>query len=277
MLADSVEEADLGKAFGLHEAMDTAGAVLGPGIAFLLIATGHLYRTVFLVATVPGALAFLCFAALVRDPRRGARRRRMTWQPLPARFWRLVVAVAVFGVADFAPAFMTLRAAGMLQRQAGQQAAVLAAIGFYIGMNVVGSLVAFPAGWLADRLGRAPVLAAGYGLFGVACLVGAVGHGGLGVLALVVPAGAYGPLVKATESSFVGSLVEDRLRGTAFGVVAAVNGVGDLVSSVVVGFLWSRSGPGLAFACGGVLALTAAALLLALTVPHRKVCRFRAG
>jgi MFS family permease len=265
MLAGSVEKEDLGKAFGFHQAMDTVGAVIGPAVAFLLISRGHVYRDVFAVAVVPGILAVICFAVFTRDPRVSPPRRKVTWEPLPPAFWRLLVAVGVFGIADFAPTFMTLRAAEMIQVQAGEHAAVLSAIGFYIGMNVIGSLVSYPAGWLTDRLGKPPVLAAGYALFGVACLVGAFAHGTVGVLAFLLPAGAYGPLVKATEDSFVGSLVEDRLRGTAYGVKHAVNGVGDLVSSVAVGFLWTRFGPRLALSYGGVLALVATVSLLVLT------------
>jgi MFS family permease len=267
MLAGSVEKQDLGKAFGFHQAMDTVGAVIGPAVAFLLISSGHLYRDVFAVAIVPGILAVICFAVFTRDPRTSPPRRKVTWEPLPAAFWRLLVAVGVFGIADFAPTFMTLRAAEMIQVQAGEHAAVLSAIGFYIGMNVIGSLVSFPAGWLTDRLGKPPVLATGYALFGAACLVGGFAHGTIGVISFLLPAGAYGPLVKATEDSFVGSLVEDRLRGTAYGVKHAVNGVGDLVSSVAVGFLWTRFGPRLALSYGGVLALAATASLLVLTRP----------
>jgi MFS family permease len=270
MLAGSVEKEDLGKAFGFHQAMDTVGAVIGPAVAFLLISRGHVYRDVFAVAVVPGILAVICFAVFTRDPRVSPPRRKVTWEPLPPAFWRLLVAVGVFGIADFAPTFMTLRAAEMIQVQAGEHAAVLSAIGFYIGMNVIGSLVSYPAGWLTDRLGKPPVLAAGYALFGVACLVGAFAHGTVGVLAFLLPAGAYGPLVKATEDSFVGSLVEDRLRGTAYGVKHAVNGVGDLVSSVAVGFLWTRFGPRLALSYGGVLALVATVSLLVLTRPPRR-------
>lgn len=275
MLAGSVEKEDLGKAFGFHQAMDTAGAVVGPAVAFYLISTGHLYRDVFAVAIVPGILAVLFFGVFTRDPRTSPPKRAAIWEPLPAAFWRLLVAVALFGIADFAPTFLTLRAAEMIQVQAGEHAAVLSAIGFYVGMNVIGSLVSFPAGWLTDRLGKPPVLAAGYALFGVACLVGALGHGTLGVVAFLLPAGAYGPLVKATEDSYVGSLVEDRLRGTAYGVKHAVNGLGDLVSSVGVGLLWSRYGPRLALSYGGVLALAATAALVVLsgTTPRRRIPR----
>ncbi|HEX9313839.1 MAG TPA: MFS transporter [Actinomycetota bacterium] len=277
MLAGSVRNDDLGKAFGFHQAMDTVGAVIGPAVAFLLISSGHLYRDVFAVAILPGVLAVVCFAVFTRDPRTSPPRQKVTWEPLPAAFWRLLVAVGVFGIADFAPTFMTLRAAEMIELQAGEHAAVLSAIGFYVGMNIIGSVVSFPAGWLTDRLGKPPVLAAGYALFAAACLVGAFGHGTFGVLAFLLPAGAYGPLVKATEDSYVGSLVEDRLRGTAYGVKHAVNGMGDLVSSVAVGFLWSRSGPRLALSYSGLLALIATAALILLSRPPAGVGRERGG
>jgi len=68
-------------------------------------------------------------------------------------------------------------------------------------MNVIGSLVSFPAGWLTDRLGKPPVLAAGYALFGVACLVGALGTARWGFLPSWCPPERNGPLVKATEDS----------------------------------------------------------------------------
>ncbi len=72
MLSASVDRRDLGKAFGLHEAMDTAGAVAGPAIALLLLATHQAYRTVFAVSLVPGVIAVLLFAFFTRDPRRKA-------------------------------------------------------------------------------------------------------------------------------------------------------------------------------------------------------------
>src|SRR5207245_10991507 len=120
-----------------------------------------------------------------RHPRPSRPRQEVTWGPLPAAFWRLLVAVGVFGIADFAPTFMTLRAAEMIELQAGEHAAVLSAIGFYVGMNVIGSVVSFPAGWLTDRLGKPPVLVAGSALSAAAGLVGAVGTSTLGVLAFL--------------------------------------------------------------------------------------------
>jgi len=96
-------------------------------------------------------------------------------------------------------------------------------------MNVIGS--SCRSAEVAHRPpGKAPGAGGRLRPVRVACLVGALGHGTLGVLAFWCRR-AYGPLVKATEDSYVGSLVEDRLRGTAYGVKHAVNGVGDLISS----------------------------------------------
>ena len=92
MLAGSVDKRDLGKAFGFHEALDTAGALIGPAIAFLLLATGHGFRTVFAVAIVPAVLAVSFFAFLTRDPRRGGGRRKSPGFELPRQFWRLTAA-----------------------------------------------------------------------------------------------------------------------------------------------------------------------------------------
>jgi MFS family permease len=265
MLAGSVGRSDLGKAFGFHEAMDTLGALLGPGVAFALLASGQGFRSVFGVAVLPGLLAVAAFALLTRDPRRAPATGPLPPRaPLPPGFWRLMVAVGVFGVGNFAPAFFTLRAAEMLQPELTRPAAVTAAVLFYLGHQAVGTVVSFPAGWLADRLGKATVLAAAYLVFGAACLVAVVGHGALAVAALAVAAGAQAPVVNATESSLVGSLVEEQVSGTAFGVLAGVNGAADLVSSLAVGLLWTAAGAGTGLALGAVLAAAAAALLVAL-------------
>lgn len=189
MLAGSVEKKDLGKAFGLHEAMDTAGALIGPATAFLLLATHHGFRTVFAVAIVPGILAFAFFALLTRDPRHGAAPARPPDVKLPPRFWRLMLPIGVFGFGNFATAFFTLRVAQVLQPEMSAAAATAAAVGFYLAHNAVGTVVSFPAGWLADRMGKAPVLAAAYTLFGLACLVAIVGHGWVAVVLLALLVG----------------------------------------------------------------------------------------
>ncbi|HLZ94689.1 MAG TPA: MFS transporter [Candidatus Dormibacteraeota bacterium] len=266
MLAGSVGREDLGKAFGFHEALDTAGALLGPAVALALLSTGSGFRTVFWVALIPGVICVLLFALITRDPRHERAKPVSLRVPMPPGFWRLMAPVAIFGVGNFATAFFTLRAAQMVQPELTHKAALAAAVAFYLAHNAVGAVVSFPAGWLADRVGKALVLSAAYATFAGACLVGLFGHGfiALGLMALFV--GAQNPVVSSVEGSLTSSIVEERRLGTGFGILNAVNGVGDLGSSIVAGVLWTFVSPAAALGAGAALC-TAAALLLRLRAP----------
>jgi MFS family permease len=261
MLAASVGRADLGKAFGFHEALDTAGALIGPSIAFLVLALGGTFRTVFWIAIIPGVLCVLLFAAITRDPRHEASPPVSLRVPLPAPFWRLMAPVAVFGAGNFATAFFTLRAAQMVQPELSREAAVAAAVGFYLAHNAVGTAVSFPAGWLADRIGKPTVLATAYATFAAACVVALLGHGWIALALLALLVGAQAPVVSSVEGSLTSSIVEEGRLGTAFGILNAINGVGDLASSVVAGVLWTFVSPGAAFGLGAGLCLVAAIAL----------------
>jgi len=261
MLAGSVDRKDLGKAFGFHEALDTAGALVGPAVAFLLLSTGHGFRTIFWVALVPGVLCVALFALVTRDPRRERPAPVPIRVPMPPGFWRLMTPVAIFGTGNFATAFFTLRAAQLMQPELSRPAALAAAVGFYLAHNAVGAVVSFPAGWLTDHVGKAPVLAGAYMTFAAACVVGLAGHGllALGLLALLV--GAQSPVVNAVEGSLVSSIVEERRLGTGFGFLNGINGAADLASSVLAGVLWTFVSPVAAFGAGAVLCAFAAGLL----------------
>jgi MFS family permease len=261
MLAGSVEKRDLGKAFGFHEALDTAGALVGPAAAFLLLSTGHGFRTIFWVALVPGVVCVALFALITRDPRRERAEPVSLKVPMPPGFWRLMAPVAIFGTGNFATAFFTLRAAQLMQPELSQSASLAAAVGFYLAHNAVGAAISFPAGWLADKVGKAPVLAAAYLTFAAACVVGAVGHGWLALALMALLVGAQNPVVSAVEGSLTSSLVEERRLGTAFGFLNGINGAADLASSATAGFLWMFVGPAAALGFGAVLCAVAAVVL----------------
>ena len=261
MLAGSVEKKDLGKAFGFHEALDTAGALIGPAIALLLLSTGHDFRTIFWVALLPGVMCVILFALITRDPRRGRPEPVPLRVPLPGSFWRLMGPVAIFGLGNFATAFFTLRAAQIMQPELSPTAALAAAVAFYLAHNAVGAVVSFPAGWLADQVGKALVLAAAYLTFAAACVVGMFGHGwlALGLMALLV--GAQNPVVSSVEGSLTSSLVEARRLGTAFGFLNGINGAADLVSSIVAGALWTVISPVASLGFGAALCAVASLVL----------------
>lgn len=261
MLAGSVEKEDLGKAFGFHEALDTAGALIGPAVAFFLLSTGSGFRTIFWVALVPGALCVALFALITKDPRRTRPEPVSLREPMPPGFWRLMTPVAIFGIGNFATAFFTLRAVQLVQPELSHPAALAAAVAFYLAHNAVGAAVSFPAGWVADKVGKAPVLAAAYLSFAGACVVGIIGHGWLALALMALLVGAQNPVVSGVEGSLTSSLVEERRLGTAFGFLNGINGVADLGSSVTAGVLWTFVGPMATLGFGAILCAVAGAVL----------------
>ncbi len=105
------------------------------------------------------------------------------------------------------------------------------------------------------------MLASAYLTFAAACVVGMLGHGWLAVALLALFVGAQNPVVSSVESSLTSSIVEERRLGTAFGILNGVNGVGDLVSSIVAGVLWTLVSPPAAFGFGAVLCALAGSTL----------------
>jgi MFS family permease len=262
ILADSVPPQAVGRAFGFHRAGDTVGAIIGPLLGAALIASvpaamlsflpttadgaDRPHRLVFLLTLVPGIGSALTFLWLVREqrftPRPGVRFRESLAE-LPGSFRRYLVAVGVFGLGDFSHSLLILAATILLTPQYGLETAVVLGPILYATRNTWQAITAFPVGALSDRIGRRGLLVTGY-LLGVVVMLGfaAAFAWGLGNLAYVaglfVLAGVYIGVQEALEGAMTADLIPDRTRrGTAYGVLGCVNGVGDFVSSLVVGLL----------------------------------------
>ena len=269
MLAAAVTPETYGRAFGFERMMDTCGAIVGPATAFVLIQwLGLDFRSVFFWALVPGLAAVACVAFVVKERTRlhvssvsfgeGLRR-------LPARYRRFLVAVGLFGAGDFAHTLLILLATQQLTPQLGPLGAGSAAVGLYVAHNVFYAAFAFVAGWFADRVNKARLLATGYGLAAAMALAIIVLPLGLWTLAVVfVVGGIYVAIEETLEDALCAELVPAEQHGMAFGVLATVNGVGDFLSSVMVGLLWSIGGTALAFAYSLVLFVLGTLLVLRL-------------
>ena len=276
LLAAAVPPEAYGRAFGLERAMDTVGAIVAPLTAlWLLSATGHSYRRVFLWTLVPGLLAALLFGVLVRErpasnPAKSSFAAGLHNLPRPFRWF--LVAVGVFGLGDFSHTMLILYATRTLAPQIGLAAASSAAVGLYLLHNVFYAAFAYVGGWLSDRAtNRRLVLAGGYAtaIAMAALLVSGAGQGAGGshrfALAVVFAlAGIFVGVNEALEDSIAASLVPQEQHGMAFGTMAAVNAVGDFGSSVLIGLLWSAYSPSAGFAAAGVLFFVGLALLLRL-------------
>ncbi len=271
LIADSVDPAIRGRAFGFHRAADHAGAVVGPLIAFALLRWGGLeLRTVFLLTIIPGVLAVATLLWGVREAPRSSSSSTMQPSetldlrtPLDRRFWSFLAVLFVFTLGNSTDAFLLLRAS-----QLGVQEAAVPIL--WAMLHVVKALSSTPGGALSDRLGRKPLLVTGWLLYAAVyfCLgrAGAEWH----VWALFAVYGIYFGLTEGVEKALVADLVPADRRGAAFGWYNLALGLGALPASLLFGWIWDRQGPAAAFGFGAALAL-AAAVGIALIVPSRTV------
>lgn len=266
ILTDSIPAWARGRAFGLDEAADTAGAIAGPLAALAivsLLAGGSdglgAYRLAFWLAAIPGVLAAVTMMTLVREtghPLLDGVSLRGALALMPPRFRRYLLALFVFGCGDFSHTLLILYAVQSLTPGHPVRAGAIA-IQLYTLHNVLYAAGAYPVGALADRFGKHRFLIAASGLAVAMNLLLAFGAPTLPLLVAVFGlAGAHYAAQQTLERAIAADLAPPHARSTAFGVLAAVNGVGDLVASVAVGTLWTAVSPQAAF--GFSLAVTAA-------------------
>jgi MFS family permease len=274
LVADSVDPARRGLAFGVHRAGDTAGAVVGLLAALLVVAAtrggGGLTRPAFqalaLLSLVPAALAVLALAVGAREVpiRRAATRPDdpATSAGWDARFRVYLAIVALFALGNSSDAFLILRA-----RQAGLS--VVGVLGMMLTFNLTYALVSGPAGALSDRVGRRRLLVAGWAVYGLIYLGFARATSGVQAWALMAVYGVYHGTTEGAAKALVADLVPPERRGAAYGVYNAAVGLMALPASLIAGVLWQGVGgwPGLGpaapFYLGAALALLACVLLLA--------------
>jgi MFS family permease len=259
ILADAVPAEHRGKAFGFHRAGDTIGAILGPLAGFALLrwlptdwfsSPIGSYRLIFLLTLIPGIGSVLAFALLVKEKPNPSQPQLRLWgsiRAMPRDFRRFLAGVGVFGLGDCSDKLLVLAATEILSPSMGARDAASTGILLYAWRNVVQAATAYPIGAISDRVGPRKPLLVGY-LIGVITMLGFAASGtallsnSSVIIAFFVViftlAGTYLSTEEALESVLTANLVPDRsVRGTAFGILGSVNGVGDLVSSLVVGLL----------------------------------------
>jgi MFS family permease len=265
LLADCVAPGQEGRAFGFERAMDTLGAVLGPLCAATLIGVLGA-RGVLRWTLLPGLTAALVFAFLapkgIHTDGHHAPSFVSSFSQLPKSYWHFLAGVFAHGIGDFAPTLLILRASQILTSRLGMGRAAALSVGLYTFYNFVSALASYPAGALGDRIGKRALLATGY-------FVGVIAFSGfifepptIPILAVLFGlAGIHGAVQQSLEKSLAAELLPSAIRGSGFGVLAAVNGVGDLISSIAVGALWSGVSANAGFFYAGVFTLAGAVLI----------------
>jgi MFS family permease len=272
LLAEATTPETYGRAFGFERALDSAGAVVGPMLALVLTASIGL-RWTFALTLIPGAIAALLIALLVREGEHPPKPHVRLWgsvKGLPPNFRRYLAGVGIAGLGDFSNTLLILWATLAFTQAHGLPQATLFAMLFYVGYNVVYTISCYVSGQLADRLPKNRLLAAGYSLAVIPAI--ALLYPGDSFIKFAVVfgfSGLYMGVWETVESTTAASLLPAASRGVGFGVLATVNGVGDLLSSAIVGLLWVVA-PVWAMAFVITTSLTGAAVIL---TTHPSVAR----
>jgi len=242
LLTEATTPSTYGRAFGFERAMDTAGAIVGPLLSMILVAAAGLKFT-FAFTLIPGGIAALLIAFLVRERKHSrSSKRESIWNGvlnLPRPFLRYLTGVGIAGLGDFSKSLLIFWATIAWTPEYGIIRAGSLAIAFYTGYNVIYSISCFWSGYLADRYSQNLILASGYLLATIPALSLMISGTSFTKFALVFGfSGLYMGVWETVESSTAAALLRSSERGTGFGILATVNGLGDLISSVAVGALW---------------------------------------
>jgi MFS family permease len=265
IIADSTPPAYYGHAFGFRQAMDTAGAIAGPLIVYFL--SGKSLTTIFYSTFIPGALAFFAILLLTKDIRSTPRstQQLVPFAALPREFYLFLITLFIFGIGNFSRTLLLLRVQNSLTPLVGTVMALSISTVLYIFRNITQAGASYYIGALSDRVDRKLLLALfGFALFGCMCLALLWPSAHMLFLLFIfllsgVSAGSYTTL----EKSVAADLLPEHMRGTGYGILLTVDSIGDLFSSIIVGFLWTAFSAEIAFLYAAVLSFISAFILIA--------------
>jgi MFS family permease len=268
VIAESTRETHLARAFSFHRSMDTMGAVVGPGLAFLLLSLlNNDYRKVFWLSMVPAIMAVLVIFVFITEKRRvavaHADKPKLTFGSFDWKVKFFIVIASVFALGNSSDVFLVLRAG-----QLGIPIVMIPVV--YLVFNLVYSISAIPAGMAADKFGRKRIILLGFLLFAVLYYGFGAASTGTHIWILFAVYGLFMGLTEGIQKAFLATIIPAEFKATAFGVFATCVGLAMLPASLIGGWLWERISPAATFYFGSATALASALLFAVLIVLMRK-------
>jgi MFS family permease len=260
MIADETPPEIRGRAFGLRQALDTAGALIAPIAAIALMAVFmNDIRTVYWFAIIPAAASFLLAWLALREPER--KMPKLKREPFFAGFRhlapetkRLIAVGFLFTLARFSEGFLILKGieTGLSETFSPLTLAVF---------NLTYVALAYPAGIVSDRMSPRTILLAGMAVLIAGDLVLAYTAGLVGVIVGVTLWGAHMALTQGIFARMIADSAPEDLRATSFGAFWFVSGIASLLASLAAGLLWDRDGSSATFLASAGMAAVAFAML----------------
>jgi len=262
LVSESADKGNMGKAFGIHKALDMSGAALGILITyFILRGTGDNinYKRMFILSIIPAVIG-LCMFVFVKEKKepRSVKSREPFWKNIRKVDGQLrlyLVVVFLFTLGNSSNAFIILKANAVGFNE-------ISAILLYFIYNMTASILSVPFGKLSDRIGRKKLLVPGYLAFSLCYLGFAFASNQWVMVVVFVIYGAYTAMIAGAERAFVAEISPPELKGTMLGLHSTVAGIALLPASIIAGFLWDVFGSAVPFVFGAALSLVAALILV---------------
>jgi MFS family permease len=258
LIADSVDPAIRGKAYGFHRSMDHAGAIVGPLVATALLAyVVSDIRTVFWLAAIPGILTVFLIIFKVKEVerRKGPSNGRFLGLFPHGRLRSYIIILFIFTLGNSSDAFLLLQAGRL-----GVTPVMIPLLWAFF--HVVKMLSTMPFGALSDKIGRRKIIIAGWGIYALTYVGFGFATTELHVWLLFTLYGLFYGLTEGTEKALLVDIARSDERGSAFGWYNFAIGIGALPASLLFGLIWQEVGARAAFGFGAGLAALAALLLI---------------
>jgi MFS family permease len=268
IIAESTRATHLARAFSLHRAMDTMGAVVGPAIAFFLLGIfTNDYRKVFWLSMVPAVVAVLVIFIFIKEKKNPIATRtdrpKLSLRHFDWKVKFFIAIATIFALGNSSDVFLILRAG-----QLGIPSVMIPVV--YLVFNLVYSLSAVPAGMAADEFGRKRVILIGFLLFAVLYYGFAVAKTATAIWFLFSLYGLFMGLTEGIQKAFLATIIPPDFKATAFGVHATCVGLATFPASLIGGWLWDYVSPSATFYFGAATAVLSAVLFAVLIVADRK-------
>lgn len=246
MLSDESSKETKARVFGFHRSMDTLGAVFGPAIAllFLYFYPGQ-YKTIFILAFIPGVLAITCTLVLKEKklppagnpqaPSFGLFSFTGYWKKAPASYKKLVSGLLLFALFNSSDVFLLLQ-----MKESGLGDVQLIAV--YIFYNAVYAVLAYPIGILADKLGMKKIFLLGLFVFAAVYTGFAFSSNIIVFLALFFLYGVYAAATEGISKAWISNMVDKKDTATAIGTFTGFQSIAALLASSGCGLLWYTVG-----------------------------------
>jgi MFS family permease len=257
IIADSCEDCNMGRSFGVHRTLDQLGAIVGPVLAFLLLAPLG-YNGLFLFTIIPGAIAVIILIAFVKDPRRREGTAKFPLKSagklLDKRFKLYLSSATLYSISAFTYALILLRAL-----QLGLPEIYTPLV--YAVIQLCHAMIGYPAGLISDRYGRARGVQMGYFVLFASFTLMALSFN-IGILLIgALLFGAHQGIVETNQRAMIPSLVPENMKGTAFGMYNMAIGITNFPTNFIAAYLFTISFS-FAFAYGAIFALLASILMI---------------